>query len=315
MEVHCAPELIPEFMKSSVDIANGGPYGAGSRDSADHVSCIMRGLISVTGVFESPGHRLDIGGLDDVLARVHAPDYLRFLRGGTPWLNGGSGSRYGRSLASAATARCAARSLMANRERVSYALCSPPGHHAAHSFAAGESLLNNAAVAALELVSAGARRPVVLDLDFYPGNGTSDVLAHHPETGFASLHSRTSANLPWMENLAPKHPGHLYIDFGTPPTIPIYLQQLSDLLISDWLEGADVIVLSLGYNLIEGDPEGDWDLPPVIFQEIGALVASIGLPICVIQEGGSHSGMLEECARQFATGIASELQYNKRQSA
>ena len=325
---------VPEFGEVQGGVANARGELRASREVSERTLSITRGLGSVQGVFENSTPRLDLEGIEDLLGRIHAPAYLGGLRAGphpnqpeiTPFAHAHAAPgvpqnttldrrSYERALASAATSRAAARGLVAGRTQVTYAVCRPPGHHAGRAFLGGYCLINNAAVAALELLSSGYRRPVVLDLDFHPGNGTSDVLADHPGIGFASLHARTDVNFPWVANLKPKYPDHVYIEFESPPSIPHYLQKLSDLLVSVWAEGADALVLSLGYDIIEGDPHGGWALPPVIFQEIGALIASIGLPICVVQEGGYHLDLLEECARQFATGISSERQYNKRNSA
>ena len=47
-----------------------------------------------------------------------------------------------------------------------------------------------------------------------------------------------------------------------------------------------MLVVSLGYDTVAGDPHGSWGFEPDIFTEIGRLLAASGLPICVIQEGG-----------------------------
>ncbi|WP_375784948.1 hypothetical protein ACE10Z_35975 [Bradyrhizobium sp. Pha-3] len=71
----------------------------------------------------------------------------------------------------------------------------------ARSFMGGYCLLSNAPVAALSLRASGLHRPAIIDLDFRPGNGTSDVLSAHSDIGFASLHARTDVNFPWIPQL------------------------------------------------------------------------------------------------------------------
>ena len=75
--------------------------------------------------------------------------------------------------ASAACAVEAARLVMAG-ERMAYALCRPPGHHAASDLAAGFCFFNNAALAA-ELMTRAGKRVAVLDIDVHHGNGTEAI--------------------------------------------------------------------------------------------------------------------------------------------
>ena len=72
---------------------------------------------------------------------------------------------------SAQTALSAAEHLVSSGGQVSYALCRPPGHHAAADMMGGFCYLNNAAIAANWLVEQG-HRVAILDVDFHHGNGT-----------------------------------------------------------------------------------------------------------------------------------------------
>ena len=58
-----------------------------------------------------------------------------------------------------------------------------------------------------------------------------------------------------------------------------------------------------GYDIVAGDPHGSWGFAPEIFTAIGGLLASSGLPICVIQEGGYALDELADCSHAFATGL------------
>jgi acetoin utilization deacetylase AcuC-like enzyme len=72
----------------------------------------------------------------------------------------------------------------------------------------------------------------------------------------------------------------------------------------DALAGSSrAIVVSLGYDIVAGDPHGSWSFSPGIFTEIGRLLAGPGLPVCVIQEGGYALETLAECSFAFATGL------------
>ncbi|HEU4945155.1 MAG TPA: hypothetical protein VFT10_08335, partial [Solirubrobacterales bacterium] len=64
-----------------------------------------------------------------------------------------------------------------------------------------------------------------------------------------------------------------------------------------------VLVVSLGYDTVRGDPHGNWDFAPPIFAKIGRLLAASQLPVCVIQEGGYALSTLAACSYAFAAGL------------
>jgi acetoin utilization deacetylase AcuC-like enzyme len=78
--------------------------------------------------------------------------------------------------------------LLLDGEDAAYALCRPPGHHAARDFAAGFCYLNNAAIAAQKLRTRFAR-VAVLDIDVHHGNGTQDIFYARPDVLTVSLHA------------------------------------------------------------------------------------------------------------------------------
>ena len=90
------------------------------------------------------------------------------------------GAETWRAALGSATCACAAARWVggeagAGRERASYALCRPPGHHAGRDYCGGFCYLNNAAIAAEYLRQAGAERVAVVDVDYHHGNGTQDI--------------------------------------------------------------------------------------------------------------------------------------------
>ena len=69
-----------------------------------------------------------------------------------------------------------------------FALCRPPGHHAAIDMFGGYCFVNNAAVAAQHLLDKGAKRIAILDVDFHHGNGTQDIFYDRDDVLFLSIH-------------------------------------------------------------------------------------------------------------------------------
>ncbi|HVR76566.1 MAG TPA: histone deacetylase [Planctomycetota bacterium] len=69
-----------------------------------------------------------------------------------------------------------------------FCLVRPPGHHATPDRAMGFCFLNNVAMAARHLQSAGLERILIVDWDVHHGNGTQDIFYEDPSVFYYSLH-------------------------------------------------------------------------------------------------------------------------------
>jgi acetoin utilization deacetylase AcuC-like enzyme len=298
-----------DFLLSSFRDRDGNPLQI--RETEARTDRIVEGLQSCAHVRWSRAARADATAL---IASVHAPEYLAFLQDGnlgsevrldarfaapgvrpdTP-LTAGAYDAAVRACASAATAA----QQIVEGERYAYALCRPPGHHAGRAFMGGYCYLNNAVVAATTLRQAGLRVGV-LDVDFHHGNGTADVLAREPDVPFVSLHASTEQHFPYMPT-APAVSQQWFVAFDESPSERTYLQALE--LHLDHFAETDVLVVSLGYDLVAGDPHGGWSMTPVFFQALAQQLASLRRPLCIVQEGGYALEQLAACARFFAMGL------------
>jgi acetoin utilization deacetylase AcuC-like enzyme len=285
-------------------------------DDGRRLSEVQAGLVRHRGV---TAHAADASPeeIERVLRRLHEPDYLRALqrvRGRAPVLMAElaqpglepdtpvCAQAVASALEGVGVAIAAARRIVAGA-RFSYALCRPPGHHAGPGWLGGYCYLNNAAAAAHTLDEGGLGRVAILDLDLHYPNGTSALLERMPGTTLHSLHGSTGANLPWERVRARTEREHL-LSFRSPPAPRDYLEALATCTHA-LARSADAIVLSLGYDTVEGDPHGSWSFQPSVFERIGCLLADTGLPVCVVQEGGYALESLAACSHAFATGLLS----------
>ena len=203
----------------------------------------------------------------------------------------------------ARTAVAAARAIVEG-ERFAYALCRPPGHHAGPSWLGGCCFLNNATAAAHTLRMAGVAPVSILDLDIHYPNGTAAIVARMAQTSLHSLHSWPVVNVPSQSALPCCEREHV-VEFRRRPDEPQYLDAVAE-AIERLSRSAAVIVLSLGYDTVRGDPHGCWEFSPEIFTPIGSLLASSLLPVCVVQEGGYGLHSLAACGHAFARGLLGE---------
>jgi len=193
--------------------------------------------------------------------------------------------------------------LLADGARFTYALCRPPGHHAGPAWCAGYCYLNTAAAAVQTLRDAGAGPLAVLDLDFHYPNGTAAVIAPMEDVSLFSIQAHPVTNVAGGR-IDPATEREVAHEYHVVPDRGMYLETVSELLREAREDfEAKALVLSLGYDIVAGDPHGSWEFGPEIFADLGRLLAASELPVCVVQEGGYALELLGDCAEAFAGGL------------
>lgn len=185
--------------------------------------------------------------------------------------------------------------------RFSYALCRPPGHHAGPTWFAGYCYLNSAAAAALTLCEGGLRPVGILDLDLHYPNGTAAIVAGMDDVSLHSLHAWPVTNVA-AGTVTPSHERERAVEFTGMPSAATYLDAVGR-SVDALAEGCEAIVVSLGYDTVEGDPHGNWSFSPTIFAQVGRLLAAAERPVCIVQEGGYALHALAACSYAFAAGL------------
>ncbi len=193
--------------------------------------------------------------------------------------------------ASAASAQAAQRAVAAG-DRAAFALCRPPGHHAARDMFGGYCFLNNAAIAAQMFVEDGARRVAVLDIDFHHGNGTQDIFYERGDVLVASLHGAPEDAFPYFSGYADETgvgPGDgANANYPLPPGTgwSSWGAALADALDRVGRHGAEALVVSLGTDAFERDPISFFKLTSDDFSRAGEAIGRAGLPSVICLEGG-----------------------------
>ncbi len=193
--------------------------------------------------------------------------------------------------ASAAIAQTAQR-IVAGGARSAFALCRPPGHHAAKDMYGGYCFLNNAAIAAQMFLNDGAKRVAILDPDFHHGNGTQDIFYDRDDVLFVSLHGAPEHAFPHFlgyedETGAGKGEGFT-VNYAMPPNTGYdeWGGAMDDAIKGIEAYSPDALVVSLGVDTFERDPISFFRLKSDDFTDYGGRIARLKLPTLFCMEGG-----------------------------
>ena len=93
-------------------------------------------------------------------------------------------------------------SIVLGGEKAAFALCRPPGHHAAADLFGRYCYLNNAAIAAQCAINNGVSRVSILDIDYHHGNGSQDIFYQRKDVFFLSIRADPLYAFPFFTGLA-----------------------------------------------------------------------------------------------------------------
>jgi acetoin utilization deacetylase AcuC-like enzyme len=173
-----------------------------------------------------------------------------------------------------------------------FALCRPPGHHAARDLYGGYCFLNNAAIAAQYLRDHGSSRVAVLDVDFHHGNGTQDIFYERSDVLFSSIHGDPLDAFPYFAGYADETGAGEGVGYNQNLPLP----RGSDF--SAWRAALDTalaridrfapsaLVVSLGVDTFEHDPISFFKLRTDDFTQYGRLIGALRIPTLFVLEGG-----------------------------
>jgi acetoin utilization deacetylase AcuC-like enzyme len=194
---------------------------------------------------------------------------------------------------------------------LAYGLCRPPGHHASRGMFGGYCLFNNAAIVAERLLSLGASRVAILDVDYHHGNGTQSIFWERPEVLYVSLHADPRGAYPYFSGAADETGAgrgegatrNLPLPRGTDGAA--YATALTDALaMVDDFDPDAPIVLSLGFDTHVDDPIGGFALRTDDYATLGGLVRGAERSVVALQEGGYAIDAIGANAVAFLGGLA-----------
>jgi acetoin utilization deacetylase AcuC-like enzyme len=199
--------------------------------------------------------------------------------------------------------------LIKGSERMAFAACRPPGHHATARYCGGYCYLNNNSLAAQSLLDSGAKKVVILDVDYHHGNGTQSIFYERNDALTISLHADPSVEYPFFlgfKDEPGEGKGHGFnvnypLPFGT--AWDSYEVALVDALQQIQRLAPDVLVVALGLDTFADDPTTHFAITSEDFRRMGEAIGSLCLPTLVVLEGGYSVDHIGRNTINFLTGI------------
>lgn len=194
-------------------------------------------------------------------------------------------------------------------QKHSYVLCRPPGHHAESKLFGGFCYFNNAAIAANYLSKHG--KVAFIDIDYHHGNGSQDIFYKRNDVYFISIHGHPRVSYPYFAGYSDERGEGDGLGFNKNfPLYPgitddAYLKTLEDALKIFRKFKPRYLVISLGFDIMSGDPTGTFNITPKGMERIGHALSTLQLPTLIVQEGGYALRNLRFGALGFFKGLLS----------
>lgn len=211
------------------------------------------------------------------------------------------------SYASAQSAIAGADALKSG-DTVGFALCRPPGHHAYADRSAGFCYFNNAAIAA-QVLRQRFGKVAIADFDTHHGDGTQAIFYHRNDVFFGSIHTDPTAYYPHYSGYADERGAgegegaNLNLPLAEGSGDEAFIAANRRLADEVKAQGAEVLVLSAGWDAHHDDPLSKLKVTTAAFGEIGRIWGELGLPTLIVQEGGYSLTAVAEAAPLFVSSF------------
>lgn len=209
---------------------------------------------------------------------------------------------------SAACAVAGAQLLLAGEDAV-YSLCRPPGHHASKREMGGYCYINNSAVAVEVLISGGAKKVAILDIDLHHCNGTQDIFYQRGDIVLVSLHGSPETTYPYKSGFA-HETGEgegrgriLNILLPKATGEKVYQEALLCGLEKIKSFKPDFLIVSAGFDTHKKDPFSNFQLSTEYYRVVGKTIAGLKIPVLSIQEGGYELEVLGRSVVGYLNGL------------
>lgn len=208
----------------------------------------------------------------------------------------------------AAQSAIAATQAVIDGDNKTYALCRPPGHHARVDAAGGFCYINNAAVAA-QMLRSRFSKVAVLDTDMHHGQGIQEIFYHRDDVLYVSVHGDPTNFYPVVAGFEEETGEGTGVGFNLNLPMPhgsteaFFFEQVAKAIDTIHRFKPDALVFSHGFDIYIDDPQSKVAVTTEGFSQLGRLVAALGLPTIVIQEGGYDLDSMAANTESFFSGF------------
>jgi acetoin utilization deacetylase AcuC-like enzyme len=150
----------------------------------------------------------------------------------------------------------------------------------------------------------------VIDIDSHHGNGTQGIFWERGDVFTASVHADPDRYYPWFVGHAGERGEgageganlNLPLPFGTGDAL--WVAAIAQAAAAARARGAEALVVSLGFDASEHEPLVALAVTSEGFARAGAILAGLGLPAAIVQEGGYNVEEIGGLLARFLTGWA-----------
>ena len=189
-----------------------------------------------------------------------------------------------------------------------YAVCRPPGHHARRDAAGGFCYLNNCAIAAQRMLSKYPRI-AILDTDMHHGQGIQEIFYNRSDVLYVSIHGDPTNFYPVVAGFEEERGEGEGLGYNINLPMPHgaseqdFFDKVSEAMKAIELFEPDALVLALGFDVYQNDPQAKVSVTSQGFTKLGSAIAAAGLPTLVVQEGGYDLEALSDNVQRFFSGL------------
>jgi acetoin utilization deacetylase AcuC-like enzyme len=159
-------------------------------------------------------------------------------------------------------------------------------------------------------VSTTGAKVTIVDVDYHHGNGTQQIFYERDDVQYVSLHGDPARAYPYITGFADEL-GH-GMGRGSTSNFPmpigadddVYLSALATACAAIDAFDPGVLIVSLGVDSFGGDPMSDLAVTTDGLRRQGAMVAELGRPTVVLQEGGYAVESLGDNVRSWLLGVS-----------
>jgi len=184
-------------------------------------------------------------------------------------------------------------------------LNSHPGHHAGSNKVANYCVINNAIVSAAMIKKEKPNANIaILDLDAHPGDGTQQLVQKNKSliARYISLHGEDD-----FENMETFKKKENAVVMRGKISWKTYDQKLQATLKTLQKSNIDILLVCIGFDTLKEDPNGGkrigFQLLPLHFRKIGALLATQNAKVAFLQEGGYDCNLCAEAFQHLLEGF------------